>query len=296
MITETCQNHFVFHIFYTKEIGLLISYFNRYFCKGCRRYWTQGGSLRNVPVGGGCRKNKRASPSPRNSSPTPKKVQESPQSIGSNANANPNPNSLLSPMLPPVPASQPSGLAYDPSDLSLAFACNLAKPSVIPSLHEGYANAGGFLEILRGGSFVESSGVSHGGGANTIGGGFQGFYYGYGASGSNANGGEMVLPAFDVSASGSGAAGGTSVESGDAGGTNAMPGGDGLVLQGGGSSCKAGAALDGGLQLQQLGGDGNGSGGSGGNGIGLVLDSARDYWNSVGASSSWQSIVNSSMM
>ncbi|XP_051133600.1 dof zinc finger protein 2-like [Andrographis paniculata] len=31
----------------------------RYFCKTCRRYWTHGGTLRNVPVGGGCRKNKR---------------------------------------------------------------------------------------------------------------------------------------------------------------------------------------------------------------------------------------------
>lgn len=31
----------------------------RYFCKTCRRYWTQGGTLRNVPVGGGCRKGKR---------------------------------------------------------------------------------------------------------------------------------------------------------------------------------------------------------------------------------------------
>ncbi|XP_022777346.1 dof zinc finger protein DOF4.5-like [Durio zibethinus] len=31
----------------------------RYFCKSCRRYWTQGGTLRNVPVGGGCRKGKR---------------------------------------------------------------------------------------------------------------------------------------------------------------------------------------------------------------------------------------------
>lgn len=31
----------------------------RYFCKACRRYWTKGGSLRNVPVGGGCRKNKK---------------------------------------------------------------------------------------------------------------------------------------------------------------------------------------------------------------------------------------------
>ncbi|CAN6449398.1 unnamed protein product [Victoria cruziana] len=30
----------------------------RHFCKSCRRYWTQGGALRNVPIGGGCRKNK----------------------------------------------------------------------------------------------------------------------------------------------------------------------------------------------------------------------------------------------
>ncbi|KAK4778439.1 hypothetical protein SAY86_005967 [Trapa natans] len=32
----------------------------RHFCKSCRRYWTKGGVLRNVPVGGGCRKNKRS--------------------------------------------------------------------------------------------------------------------------------------------------------------------------------------------------------------------------------------------
>ncbi|KAD2805541.1 hypothetical protein E3N88_38918 [Mikania micrantha] len=35
----------------------------RYFCKTCRRYWTDGGSLRNVPVGGGSRRNKRSSSS-----------------------------------------------------------------------------------------------------------------------------------------------------------------------------------------------------------------------------------------
>ncbi|KAF7838560.1 dof zinc finger protein DOF5.4-like [Senna tora] len=34
----------------------------RYFCKSCRRYWTKGGVLRNVPVGGGCRKSKRSKP------------------------------------------------------------------------------------------------------------------------------------------------------------------------------------------------------------------------------------------
>ncbi|KAL3651120.1 hypothetical protein CASFOL_007523 [Castilleja foliolosa] len=32
----------------------------RHFCKTCRRYWTKGGALRSVPIGGGCRKNKNA--------------------------------------------------------------------------------------------------------------------------------------------------------------------------------------------------------------------------------------------
>ncbi|KAM1251653.1 hypothetical protein ACFX13_040588 [Malus domestica] len=32
----------------------------RHFCKACRRYWTKGGVLRNVLVGGGCRKTKRS--------------------------------------------------------------------------------------------------------------------------------------------------------------------------------------------------------------------------------------------
>lgn len=39
----------------------------RYFCKTCKRYWTEGGCLRNLPVGGG-RKNKRSSLSSSNSS------------------------------------------------------------------------------------------------------------------------------------------------------------------------------------------------------------------------------------
>ncbi|CAN1217986.1 Dof zinc finger protein DOF1.7 [Linum perenne] len=53
----------------------------RFFCKDCRRYWTKGGSLRNIPVGGATRKNAKRSkrltrrvaepPSPSSSSPTP---------------------------------------------------------------------------------------------------------------------------------------------------------------------------------------------------------------------------------
>ncbi|KAL4280484.1 hypothetical protein GQ457_03G030330 [Hibiscus cannabinus] len=42
----------------------------RHICKSCRRYWTQGGTLRNVPVGGGTRKASKRSPSPSGSSPS----------------------------------------------------------------------------------------------------------------------------------------------------------------------------------------------------------------------------------
>ncbi|KAJ1701001.1 hypothetical protein LUZ63_000780 [Rhynchospora breviuscula] len=41
----------------------------RHFCKSCKRYWTRGGTLRNVPVGGGCRKNKRTKKQPSSSTP-----------------------------------------------------------------------------------------------------------------------------------------------------------------------------------------------------------------------------------
>ncbi|KAM3381088.1 Dof zinc finger protein DOF4.6 [Capsicum chinense] len=42
----------------------------RYFCKTCRRYWTKGGTLRNIPVGGGCRKNKKVSSKKSNTNET----------------------------------------------------------------------------------------------------------------------------------------------------------------------------------------------------------------------------------
>ncbi|KAF5729780.1 F-box family protein isoform 1 [Tripterygium wilfordii] len=57
----------------------------RYFCKTCRRYWTEGGSLRNIPVGGGSRKNKRSSSSNSSSSssklPNPNKIPDQGQDL-----------------------------------------------------------------------------------------------------------------------------------------------------------------------------------------------------------------------
>ncbi|KAI0512078.1 hypothetical protein KFK09_012713 [Dendrobium nobile] len=144
----------------------------RYFCKGCRRYWTKGGSLRNVPVGGGCRKNKRSSPSTSNSSSSSKKpaLQDNQDQV--------NPTSLLIPSMPLPP------LTYDPSDLTLAFSSFhshdpflLGNPNPNPNPNP---NGAAFLDILRGGDHSQN----HGGG----GGGLHSFYYGFSGGGDDIRG------------------------------------------------------------------------------------------------------------
>lgn len=55
----------------------------RHFCKTCRRYWTRGGALRSVPVGGGCRRNKRSKSSSNNNNNNSSK-----STGGSNVNTN----------------------------------------------------------------------------------------------------------------------------------------------------------------------------------------------------------------
>ncbi|KMT20267.1 hypothetical protein BVRB_1g002710 [Beta vulgaris subsp. vulgaris] len=93
----------------------------RYFCKTCRRYWTQGGSLRNVPVGGGSRKNKRSSSSSSSSSSNPSST-----SIITNPN-NPT-NKLIPDLNPPISSlshhlitSSQNPKFLQGQDLNLAF-------------------------------------------------------------------------------------------------------------------------------------------------------------------------------
>lgn len=138
----------------------------RYFCKGCRRYWTKGGSLRNVPVGGGCRKNKRSSPSASNSSSTSSKkpALQDPQDIH-------NPRSLLLPSMPLPP------LTYDPSDLTLAFSSFHSHDPFLLGNPNPNPNGPAFLDILRGADHSQN----HGGGGN--GGGLHSLYYGFSGGG-----------------------------------------------------------------------------------------------------------------
>ncbi|KAJ0983924.1 hypothetical protein J5N97_002280 [Dioscorea zingiberensis] len=108
----------------------------RYFCKGCRRYWTQGGSLRNVPVGGGCRKNKRSSSSSSSSS-TSSSSSSSPSSSNSSSKMR---NNMPVPLLLPPPPTQPPSSHYD------SFLLSNPNPS-----H-------GFLDILNGGGNGNANG------------------------------------------------------------------------------------------------------------------------------------------
>ncbi|KAK9910137.1 hypothetical protein M0R45_034112 [Rubus argutus] len=82
----------------------------RYFCKTCRRYWTEGGTLRNVPVGGGSRKNKKSTPSTASSS-----------AISSSKNIIPD---LNPPSLSHFSSQNPR-MTHEGQDLNLAFSANV---------------------------------------------------------------------------------------------------------------------------------------------------------------------------
>ncbi|KAG7947120.1 hypothetical protein I3843_14G078200 [Carya illinoinensis] len=150
----------------------------RYFCKSCRRYWTKGGTLRNVPVGGGCRRNKRSSSSSSSasSSSSSKRTQDQQPAMTPNMTN------------PSLGAGFPS-ISYDsPSDLSLAFS-RLQKQSCGQLGFDDeqdfpMGNAAGFLGSLRNG-FLDNQSV------------FPSMYYnGYDNNGSmgeaDINGGEGV--------------------------------------------------------------------------------------------------------
>ncbi|PIA35203.1 hypothetical protein AQUCO_03600100v1 [Aquilegia coerulea] len=102
----------------------------RFFCKTCRRYWTQGGTLRNVPVGGGCRKGKRL-----------KRSSSSPENLNSSTSHS---NSILSipSVAPPLRNKGIDGILPSSSPL-LPIAATAVPPSM-------YYPGGGFFSSLAG--------------------------------------------------------------------------------------------------------------------------------------------------
>ncbi|XP_051186246.1 uncharacterized protein [Lolium perenne] len=271
----------------------------RYFCKACRRYWTQGGSLRNVPVGGGCRKSKR--PAAASSSDGQNKQ----LGAASSSSSEPPPMGTApacAAMMDFVPNVLPTYMSAGfehPGSLSLATfvsasSSNLAAP--------GSAGTSSFLDVLRGGA----GGVLDGGHRLNSG----GYYFGGPAAGSGIG---MLMtppaPSFGIA--------GTMLPHG------------GLVFGGNGISGTAAAAFQGGdgdgsmmgLQWQppfgnanvgggvgsqqQLGtgnndaatGNNNNTNGGGGGGDDDDDDDGSSgdcYWsNNGGSSNQWQSLINS---
>ncbi|RID66600.1 hypothetical protein BRARA_D01727 [Brassica rapa] len=78
----------------------------RHFCKACRRYWTQGGALRNVPVGGGCRRNKKAKPGNSKSSASSQNKQSTSMANASSPTTNSNIQLRTNSQLPFLPTLQ----------------------------------------------------------------------------------------------------------------------------------------------------------------------------------------------
>ncbi|OWM72192.1 dof zinc finger protein DOF4.6-like [Punica granatum] len=92
----------------------------RYFCKTCRRYWTEGGSLRNIPVGGGSRKNK--------GRPSSSACSTSSTSTSTSSSSAPPP--MINPLLDPHHMMSASKMRVSSSSAATAAAmCNGQNPS-----------------------------------------------------------------------------------------------------------------------------------------------------------------------
>ncbi|TVU06189.1 hypothetical protein EJB05_49388, partial [Eragrostis curvula] len=116
----------------------------RYLCKTCRRFWTQGGTLRNVPVGGACCKNKRSSSL---SSASPSSSNTTSRAINNNMPTLPGLTSISN----VLPAFMSTGFEF-----SLPFAPPLSlSDSMVPApaIAPGGSSmtSQSFLDLLRGG-------------------------------------------------------------------------------------------------------------------------------------------------
>lgn len=132
----------------------------RHFCKACKRYWTRGGALRSVPVGGGCRRNKRT----KGSSSTGKSPASSDRQTGpANSNSSVEMGGLGSPAPPPMRFMAPSHQLGDHlGELGLNY-------GLISSQMGGVGDLNFHIGNSLGGS---SGGVSGGGGGGVgVGGG-----------------------------------------------------------------------------------------------------------------------------
>ncbi|KMT09384.1 hypothetical protein BVRB_6g134740 [Beta vulgaris subsp. vulgaris] len=107
----------------------------RHFCKSCRRYWTHGGTLRDIPVGGGSRKTAKRS---RTSSSCATSSTTTTTSTSSSSHVS------IGPILDPIPISQAQAQAQAQLFLSLPSSTHMGGGG-------GGGGGGGFTSLLSGG-------------------------------------------------------------------------------------------------------------------------------------------------
>ncbi|XP_061339862.1 dof zinc finger protein DOF1.7-like [Gastrolobium bilobum] len=119
----------------------------RHFCKNCRRYWTKGGSLRNIPVGGGSRKTTKRSSS---------------NSKRSASLSSPSP-SVSSAAQVAAPEADPTRVYTNPVDqdqrvlnIGGSFSSLLASNGHFGNLFEGLNSSGSSLKMVQMGDFEEN--------------------------------------------------------------------------------------------------------------------------------------------
>ncbi|XP_073276898.1 dof zinc finger protein DOF3.6-like [Primulina huaijiensis] len=144
------------------SINTKFCYFNNYslsqprhFCKTCRRYWTRGGALRSVPVGGGCRRNKRSKPASSKSTAGSDMTQTTSNSTSSPAGF----MHLLPPLRFTSPMNQPTGnfSAHDtglnyttiPASTDDDNAMNFQLGSIFGGVAASLSSSGGGIEPWR---------------------------------------------------------------------------------------------------------------------------------------------------
>lgn len=123
----------------------------RHFCKNCRRYWTKGGVLRNVPVGGGCRKTKRSKPKPSSDCPRERKSNSHSSSESSSLTATTN-NTTATATTTTTEAVSEKCTSSAPTmftfpDSSRFFIPQTANTNFDPSLLDNASDGGIFPEI-----------------------------------------------------------------------------------------------------------------------------------------------------
>ncbi|MQM08710.1 hypothetical protein Taro_041566 [Colocasia esculenta] len=118
----------------------------RHFCKSCRRYWTLGGSLRNVPIGGSTRSNPAAAPHHPTKQPHHASATTS-SSKRRRASAGPFPTSASPSPPPSISTAARTLLAFDAPSSSTVSAA--AKPEPASILEPASADIlGSFVSLL----------------------------------------------------------------------------------------------------------------------------------------------------